>query len=97
MHHFARPDRHSIGSLPPTPCLFSFVAWQHLREAGLTTPNLWFGVYDFNDEAKTGDNWRLLNEGLRVTRDDVGCCSCRLLLLICPCPSCRNFLDFWAV
>ncbi|CAM9293991.1 unnamed protein product, partial [Ectocarpus sp. 6 AP-2014] len=35
---------------------------EHLREAGLTTPNLWFGVYDFNDEAKTGDNWRLLAE-----------------------------------
>ncbi|CAM9389899.1 unnamed protein product [Ectocarpus sp. 12 AP-2014] len=35
---------------------------EHLREAGLTTPNLWFGVYDFNDEAKTGDNWRLLDE-----------------------------------
>ncbi|CAN0068204.1 unnamed protein product, partial [Ectocarpus sp. 8 AP-2014] len=33
---------------------------EHLREAGLTTLNLWFGVYDFNDEAKTGDNWRLL-------------------------------------
>ncbi|CAB1109815.1 unnamed protein product [Ectocarpus sp. CCAP 1310/34] len=36
---------------------------EHLREAGLTTPNLWFGVYDFNDEAKTGDNWRLLDKG----------------------------------
>ncbi|CAN0463037.1 unnamed protein product, partial [Hapterophycus canaliculatus] len=36
---------------------------QHLRAASLTTPNLWFGVYDFNDEAKTGNNWRLLDEG----------------------------------
>lgn len=33
---------------------------QHLKAAGLTTPNLWFGVYDFNDEAKTGKNWRLV-------------------------------------
>lgn len=35
---------------------------QHLRAANLTTPNLWFGVYDFNDEAKTGKNWRLIDE-----------------------------------
>ncbi|CAN0160391.1 unnamed protein product [Pylaiella littoralis] len=35
---------------------------EHLRAARLTTPNLWFGVYDFNDEARTGKNWRLLDE-----------------------------------
>lgn len=41
--------------------------WQHLRAANLTTPNLWFGVYDFNDEAKTGKNWRLIDdEGQRI-------------------------------
>ncbi|CAM9682319.1 unnamed protein product, partial [Discosporangium mesarthrocarpum] len=33
---------------------------QHMREANLTSPNLWFGVHDFNDEARTGKNWRLL-------------------------------------
>ncbi|CAM9573157.1 unnamed protein product [Scytosiphon promiscuus] len=42
---------------------------EHLRAASLTTPNLWFGVYDFNDEAKTGNNWRLLDEEERG--DDV--------------------------
>lgn len=51
-----------------SPCLppltFPSLYWQHLQAAGLTTPNLWFGVYDFNDEAKTGNNWRLLDEGV---------------------------------
>eukprot|EP00904_Undaria_pinnatifida_P005521 jgi/Undpi1/2099/HiC_scaffold_12.g05485.m1 len=35
---------------------------EHLRAANLTTPNLWFGVYDFNDKAKTGKNWRLIDD-----------------------------------
>lgn len=48
----------------PRPFAFSFSPRQHLQAAGLTTPNLWFGVYDFNDEAKTGNNWRLLDEGV---------------------------------
>ncbi|CAM9695978.1 unnamed protein product, partial [Choristocarpus tenellus] len=33
---------------------------KHLEEANLTSPNLWFGVFDFNDEATTGKNWRIL-------------------------------------
>ena len=24
--------------------------------------NLWFAVFDFNDDAKTGEHWRLLGE-----------------------------------
>ena len=24
--------------------------------------NLWFAVFDFNDDARTGENWRLLDE-----------------------------------
>ena len=29
---------------------------KHLAAAGLTSPNLWYAVYDFNDEAKTGEH-----------------------------------------
>jgi hypothetical protein len=29
---------------------------------GPLSTNLWFAVFDFNDDAKTGDNWRLLTE-----------------------------------
>jgi hypothetical protein len=32
----------------------------HLTAANLTTPNLWFALFDFNDEAKTGKNWSLM-------------------------------------
>jgi Tubulin binding cofactor C len=32
----------------------------HLAAANLTTPNLWFALFDFNDEAKTGKNWSLM-------------------------------------
>jgi hypothetical protein len=34
---------------------------KQLVAAGLTTPNLWYAVYDFNDELKTGFNWRILD------------------------------------
>ena len=34
----------------------------HMAEARLDPAlNLWFAVFDFNDDAKTGDNWRLLS------------------------------------
>ena len=34
---------------------------EHMAEAGLDpATNLWFAVFDFNDDAKTGENWRLL-------------------------------------
>jgi len=29
---------------------------------GPLSDNLWFAVFDFNDDAKTGENWRLLDE-----------------------------------
>ncbi len=29
-------------------------------ETEMRLPNLWYAVYDFNDELKTGDNWSLL-------------------------------------
>lgn len=36
---------------------------QHLRSANLDPNcNLWYEVFDFNDEAKTGDNWTLLEK-----------------------------------
>jgi protein XRP2 len=35
----------------------------HMEEAGLDpSQNLWFAVFDFNDDAKTGKNWKLLAE-----------------------------------
>jgi len=36
----------------------------HMEAASLgpLASNLWFAVFDFNDDAKTGDNWRLLEE-----------------------------------
>ncbi|CAM9240765.1 unnamed protein product [Chrysoparadoxa australica] len=34
----------------------------HLKEANLTTPNLWFAVFDFNDDHKTGENWSLMEK-----------------------------------
>ena len=35
----------------------------HMEEAGLDPAmNLWFAVFDFNDDAKTGKNWKLLAE-----------------------------------
>jgi hypothetical protein len=35
----------------------------HVEAAGLAGhPNLWWAVFDFNDEAKTGANWKLLSE-----------------------------------
>ncbi|CAM9987839.1 unnamed protein product, partial [Phaeothamnion confervicola] len=33
---------------------------EHLRLANLESPNLWFAIFDFNDEAKTNANWSLL-------------------------------------
>jgi hypothetical protein len=34
---------------------------KQLVAAGLSTPNLWYAVYDFNDALKTGCNWRILD------------------------------------
>ena len=37
-----------------------------MAAAGLDVDvNFWWAVFDFNDEAKTGANWRLLPEGER--------------------------------
>ncbi|GMI53876.1 hypothetical protein ScalyP_jg1359 [Parmales sp. scaly parma] len=34
-----------------------------MLDAGLIpTHNLWFAVYDFNDDAKTGNNWKIMDE-----------------------------------
>eukprot|EP00566_Odontella_aurita_P035361 CAMPEP_0113554676 /NCGR_PEP_ID=MMETSP0015_2-20120614/16286_1 /TAXON_ID=2838 /ORGANISM="Odontella" /LENGTH=88 /DNA_ID=CAMNT_0000455853 /DNA_START=789 /DNA_END=1052 /DNA_ORIENTATION=- /assembly_acc=CAM_ASM_000160 len=33
-----------------------------MKDANLVPErNLWFGVYDFNDEARTGKNWRIVD------------------------------------
>ena len=41
----------------------------HMEEAGLDPAiNLWFAVFDFNDEEKTQKNWRLLDRHEEVSK-----------------------------
>ncbi|KAG5191022.1 tubulin binding cofactor C-domain-containing protein [Tribonema minus] len=34
----------------------------HLQASNLMTPSVWYAIFDFNDEAKTGKNWSLVGE-----------------------------------
>ena len=64
-----------------------------MQEANLQpSHNLWFAVFDFNDEGKTGKNWRIMSESEEADPwypmgSAVGCCCPRVLPGSIPLPS----------